>query len=112
MTIPDDATGAALRRLADDGSDLSKPMAMDFFVAVPSQEAGAAVARGAKERGFEASVEQDSETGHWTCYCTITLVPEYAAVVAIEGELDALARQHRGHADGFGSFGNADSDSG
>jgi regulator of RNase E activity RraB len=59
--IPDDATGEALRQLEERGSDLTKPMEIDFFVAVPSEEAGHKVAAKAQELGFTTSVEQDEE---------------------------------------------------
>ncbi len=58
--------------------------------------------------GFDTSVEQDSETGAWTCYCTKVLVPTHDTVAAIESQLDSLARDIGGYADGFGTFGNAD----
>ena len=32
---PDDADGDALRRIASTGADMSRPMQIDFFVAVP-----------------------------------------------------------------------------
>jgi hypothetical protein len=107
MTHADDATLAALRRYEQEGSDLSKPMEIDFFVAVPTESAGLEVARRVRPHGFRPSVEQDRETGVWTCYCAITVVPRYEAVVAIEKMLDAIAREVGGHADGFGSYGNA-----
>ncbi|MCX4248130.1 ribonuclease E inhibitor RraB [Paraliomyxa miuraensis] len=103
-----DATRAALERIAQDGSDLNRPLKMDFFVAIPNERGGRIMAARAAELGFETSVEQDAETGDWTCYCTKILVPTYEAVVAIESQLDSLARNMGGHADGFGTFGNAD----
>jgi hypothetical protein len=106
-SLPDDATGNALQRLVDDGSDLALPMEMDFFVAVSSEASGNAVAAKARANGFTTSVEQDAETADWTCYCTKTIVPSYDEVVRIEALLDGIARQHGGHADGFGSNGNA-----
>jgi hypothetical protein len=108
MSVEDDeATGEALRRYAAQGSDLSRPMEIDFFVAVPDREAGERVAQRSRELGLMTSVEQDQATGDWTCYCKKTLVPSYEAVRAIERLLDEIARQFGGHADGFGSFGNA-----
>lgn len=103
----DDATRAALDRIARDGSDLDHPLKMDFFVAVPHERAGRIMAGRVAELGFDTSVEQDTETGDWTCYCTKVLVPTYDTVVAIESQLDSLARDIGGHADGFGTFGNA-----
>jgi hypothetical protein len=105
-SLPDDATGNALQRLIDDGSDLARPMEMDFFVAVPSEPPGNAVASDARANGFTTSVEQDAATADWTCYCTKTIVPSYDEVVRIEALLDGIARPHGGHADGFGSYGN------
>jgi hypothetical protein len=81
-------------------------MTIDFFVAVPDRQSGESVARVARERGFSTAVEYDEPSTWWTCYCTITMVPELRAVVAAERELDDVAGKHGGHADGFGTFGN------
>ena len=108
MSESDDATRAALARIALDGSDLSRLLDMDFFVAVPDESAGRVVAARAAKLGFATNVEQDAESREWTCYCTKRLVPAFEIVVAIERELDALARDAGGYADGFGTFGNAD----
>ena len=108
MPTRDDATWEALQRIARDGSDLTRPLSMDFFVAVPDETSGQIVASRARVLGFETSVEQDSETGAWTCYCTKVLVPTYESVVAIESQLDSLASNVGGYVDGFGTFGNAD----
>jgi hypothetical protein len=97
---------AALDRYRAQGSDLSRPMEIDFFVAAPTQEAADSVARHALALGFATKVEPTEATG-WTCYCTKSLIPSYANVRAIEHQLDALARAYGGRADGFGSFGNA-----
>ena|SRR5688572_22781315 len=107
MSMPDDDTAAALRRFVAEGSDLGRPMEMDFFVAVPDEAIGRAVVARIAPLGFKTSVEQDDETGQWTCYCTITIVPQYATVVSVETQLDAIARPLGGYADGFGSYGNA-----
>lgn len=107
LTMPDDETGEALRRIAADGSDLQRPLKMDFFLAVPSEAMGREVALRVHPLGFETSVEEDAESSTWTCYATKTIVPVYSTVVAIEQQLDAIARECGGHADGFGTFGNA-----
>ena len=85
--------------------DLSKPMEIDFFVAVPSKKSGNIVAEKIRNMGFKINVEQDDETGEWTCYCTKTLIPEYSEVVKIEKELTSIAQPYGGYADGFGSYG-------
>ena len=108
MPIDQKATRDALARIARDGSDLSRPLKIDFFVAVPDEASGHAVARLAAPAGFAVNVEQDAVTEGWTCYCTKTLVPTHEAVIAIEEQLERIARDVGGFADGFGTFGNAD----
>jgi len=109
MPVDENATRAALAQIARDGSDLNRPLSMDFFVSVPDLATGKAVASRTRELGFSTDVEQDSETGDWTCYCTKVIVPTYEAVAAIESTLDELASDMGGFADGFGTFGNSDS---
>jgi regulator of RNase E activity RraB len=106
MTDEADSTAAALKRLEEDGSDLNRPMEIDFFAAVPNKVAGKQVEAEARKLGYSTAVEQDEDTGEWTCYCTKKLVPVLAAVEAIEREIDTIARRYGGHGDGFGSFGN------
>ena len=108
MSSADDvrATADALARIAASGSNLSRPMVIDFFIAVPGERAGQGGARLASAAGFETRVERDHPTGKWTCYRSKALIPELAAVVRIEQLLDELARPFGGQADGFGSFGN------
>jgi hypothetical protein len=108
MYIPNDDTGAALRRFVNNGWDLAKPMEIDFFVAVPSEQDGYQVSVKARELGFQTSVEQDDETLKWTCYCTKVLVPTYEAIVEIENQLNFISTPYGGYSDGFGSYGNTD----
>lgn len=107
MSADDEATRDALRRMESHGSDLSRPLPMDFFVAVPDQKSGELVAAGAAALGFSTEVAKDDEGPAWTCYCMKVITPSYETVRAIEGQLDGLARPVGGHSDGFGSFGNA-----
>lgn len=105
--LPDTDTGDALRSLINNGSDLSKPIEIDFFIAVPDENAGLEIAREADKIGYNVSLEKDNETGRWTCYCKRKLIAYYSEVVRMEEELDTLAKVHGGYADGFGSYGNA-----
>lgn len=101
-------TAQALERIEADGSDLSRPIEMDFFVSVPSAESGEQVAAEARKIGFETSVEQDQDSGEWTCYCTKTILATVNTVFEIEEALDDLAEPFGGYSDGFGTFGNAE----
>ena len=88
MDYPDDADGDALRRVERDGSDMTRPMEIDFAVAVPNEAAGLAVAKLAEGIGYRPSVARDEESGAWTCYCTRTMVPTHAALVDAQAERD------------------------
>ncbi|MEW4455192.1 ribonuclease E inhibitor RraB [Bremerella sp. JC817] len=101
-------TAQALELIEADGSDLSQPLEMDFFIAVPSQQSGEQIAEEARKIGFETSVEQDEESGEWTCYCTKTILASVDTVFDIEETLDDLAEPFGGYSDGFGTFGNKD----
>lgn len=106
MNYPNDADGDALRRVAHDGSDMSKPMDIDFAVAAPDETSARAIAKAAATRGYRTDVDRD-EAGPWSCYCTRRMIASYEAVVAAQAELDALSRPLGGYADGWGTFGNA-----
>lgn len=108
MSIDEAATRDALDRIQADGSDLTRSLTMDFFVAVPNEQAGRAVAERARSSGFETDVSYDEPTQTWTTVCTVVMVPEQAAVVAAENILDRLGQEFGGYADGFGTFGNAE----
>jgi hypothetical protein len=106
-TYPQDDDGDALRRLQASGNDMSRPMDIDFTVAVDDEAAGRRVAESAAARGFRVEVEQDDEEGCWTVYCTKEMLATHEGVTAAQNELNALSRPHGGSCDGWGTFGNA-----
>jgi len=112
--FPDDADGDALRRVASLGSDMSRPMEIDFFVAVPDRQAGEQVAQLASLRGYRTRVvedgdeEEDGEVGDtWTCYSTKPMLATYDGVVAAQQELDEISYSYEGRSDGWGTPGNS-----
>jgi hypothetical protein len=106
MDYPEDADGDALRRIASGGSDMSKPMEIDFAVTAPDEISARAIAKAAASRGYRTDVERD-DTGTWACYCTRKMIATYNAVIDGQEELDALSRALGGYADGWGTAGNA-----
>lgn len=104
--FPADADGEALRRVAET-SDLSRPMDVDFAVAVPDRVSGHRVADVASSHGYRVSVEVNDETGECTCYCTRHMIASYDAVVAAQKELELLSAPFGGYADGWGTLGNS-----
>ena len=104
--FPDNADGDALRRLAESGADMTSPMVIDFAVAIPDECTGRSIVLKAIEIGYKTSVDQDSESGKWTCYCSKAMFATYEDVLNCQLELDKIAVAYGGFADGWGTFGN------
>ena len=60
------------------------------------KNSGEYVAVKAEEAGFTVSVEQDVETGEWTCCCTKKMLPKYSEIVKVEKQLDRIAGLYGG----------------
>lgn len=104
---PNDADGDALRRVAADGSDMTKPMSVDFHVSVPSRQNAEAVVSAAGQLGFATRI-WDYEEGDedWTAECTKTMIATYKAVVETQRSLTELAGPHGGSCNEWGTLGN------
>lgn len=102
-----DADDNALRNLVHNGSDLGRPMLVDFQVAIPSREAATQFAGAAEKLGYRVTVYESPEcTLPWTCQCSVRIVVSTSTLAAFQTELNALAARFDGHTDGWGSFGN------
>ena len=105
--FPNDADGDALRLFVKNGSDLSKPMLIDFQVAVPDEGAAKALADVVQKIGYHAKTYASPECSlPWTCECSTRMIASYDEVIAIQDELAKLSEPFGGHSDGWGSFGN------
>ena len=76
LQFPADADGDALRRVAEGGSDMSKPMTVEFAVAVADEPSGQAIAEreAAAAAGFTTSLTFDDQSDEWTCYCSAEML--------------------------------------
>jgi hypothetical protein len=105
--FPSDSDGDALRRVIRDGSDLSKPMFIDFQIAVPNEATAKALANVAIKLGYRVSTYASPKCRlPWTCQCSTRMLATYEAVVAIQEELGEVSAEFGGHPDGWGTFGN------
>jgi regulator of RNase E activity RraB len=113
---PDDDDGQALRLVVQNGSDMSRPMDIDFALAVPDENTGREVAKAAEAAGYRTEVvfdegeelEDEAATPSWTCYCTKTMLATYEGVIAAQRELELLSSPFGGYPDGWGTFGNVE----
>ena len=105
---PDDPDGSALCYVVDDGSDMSKPMFINFQIAVPDEAAAKALAQVAYKLGYRVSI-YDSPACKlpWTCECSTRMLATYEGVLAVQAELAEVSKPFGGFPDGWGTFGNA-----
>jgi len=85
---------------------MTREMEIDFTVDVPTEAAGRLIEPTAAALGYRVELHQDDESQRWTLYCTKTMLATYDGVIAAQQELDDVSRQHGGHCDGWGTFGN------
>jgi hypothetical protein len=105
--LPKNADGDALRRLIRDGSDLSRPMYVDFQIAIPNKPRAKQLADAARKLGYRVRVYASAECDlPWTCECSTRMLATHESIVAVEAELAQLAAPFGGYPDGWGSFGN------
>ena len=104
---PNDSDGNALRNVFSDGSDMGKPMFIDFQVAMPTKEAATLLAEQAGKLGYRTSVYDSAECKlPWTCQCSTRMLASYQGVLAIQAELASLSAPLGGFPEGWGTFGN------
>ncbi len=106
--LPNTATGNALRRLQDDGTNLTKIIEIDFFVFLASSENLSELIHEVKKYfpNVILDVDYEAEEESLTLYCKIAMIPNYDDVVEVEVLLDNIAKKFGGWLDGFGSYGN------
>lgn len=104
---PDDADGEALRRVETSGSDMSKPMFIDFQIAAPDQASAENIGGSARQLGYRVKVyDSPGDDMRWTCECSTRMLATYDGVIAIQAELARISLPLGGHPDGWGTFGN------
>jgi hypothetical protein len=103
-SYPNDADGDELRKVADSGADMSRPMVIDFSFAVPDERTARRVAEVVATHGFDPSISEDD--GSWSVHCSKSMLATYEGVVAVQVELNELLRSYGATCDGWGTFGN------
>lgn len=96
-----------MRGMSEHGSDLRKPMYINFHVAVPNEAAAKGLSDVALKLGYRVEIYPSPECSlPWTCECSTRMLATYEGVIAVQTELAALASPFGGYPDGWGSFGN------
>lgn len=103
MEIPNDENGQVLRRMVEQGDDLTAPRPIDFEHVIPSRSTAEEMARRARVLGYETKIRRRgflSRSRDVTC--TREMLPTHAAITEAELTLAAVARELGGHEDGWG----------
>jgi len=110
--FPNDDDGDVLRLVLRDGSDRTKPMFIDFHVAMPGDDSAKSLADVARKLGHRAEIYDSAECRlPWTFQCSTRMLATYEGVLAVQAELARLIaplieRTLGWFPDGWGTFGN------
>ena len=107
---PDDADGIALSLVAGQGSDMTRPMEIDFQISVDDEAPAAAITAAAQKIGYRTTIYRHEASDPWTCECTKIMMATYDGAIAVQAELDALSEPYGGFSDGWGTLGNVDTE--
>jgi hypothetical protein len=106
LSYPADDDGDALRAVAGDGADMSKPMLIEYSIDVPDVERAGSLAELIASRGYVPDIFVDDETGSISIYCGKTMLATYDGVVAAQDELNTLCIAFGANCDGWITAGN------
>ena len=93
-------------RVISHGSDVARPMLVDFMVAAPDERCGLQFIRDLPGSEFQVHLSQDKTNGRWTVYCAKNMLVEHGELVSTQAKLDAIGKQSGCYSDGWGTFGN------
>ena len=101
--IPDDENGEVLRRMIDDGDDLSLERPIEFYHVFDDESQAEAFASAASDKPLVTVDEPEvDEEDVWQVCVVRMMAPSHAAITALERELGDLAETFGGFADGWG----------
>lgn len=112
MQFPDDDNGQMLAAMADAGIDLTQSIEVDFFLVFDDQRDAESALEALSQKDMQGELELnfDEESTKWEVIVCLQMVPEYAALVAKETELNTFAQEFDGISDGWGVMQNQASD--
>ncbi len=104
MKFPDDANGDALRRMEEEGDDLSLARGIEFIVVFPSENTAKQFVSHFEALGYTTSTEftQTVQDLPWDVIIVKRMIPSYEEIIAFEDSLRAIAEILGGRNDGWG----------
>jgi hypothetical protein len=96
-----------IRRLVEDGSDLSRPMEVEFVAMLTGPCDVGEIGEAVERLGYSVEFYLDEEDDAVECVCRRTMLVSEGTVETCERELATLFERFGAVLDGWGSPGNA-----
>ena len=106
LTFPNTVDGNVLRKIAEKGIALSKPMLIDFAIDCSDEDSANEVLKRLEKKGFIARTYCDEEDNSWSVYVPVEMIPDHDEIVDFQNALDEDLAQFGAKSDGWGTFGN------
>ncbi|MDJ0908039.1 MAG: ribonuclease E inhibitor RraB [Woeseiaceae bacterium] len=98
-----DPDAAVIEQLRQEGSDLSKPHPIEFFLYFQSEAAAVSACTTLEGDGFTVSPQSSAATDDYLCTATKEVVPVLEEMHRLRAELESLASGLGGEYDGWGT---------
>src|SRR5262249_40338929 len=104
--FPNDDNGQVLRRMQENGDDLTKPRDIDFTVVFPAQAVAEVFAEHFRRLGYRVSVELTKAVPElpWDVVVVHHMISSHNEISEFEDKLLAFASPLGGRNDGWGGF--------
>ncbi len=102
--FPNDDNGRVLRRLQENGDDLTTPRNIDFTVVFPAQAFAEGFADQFRSQGYKVSVEETKSDAElpWDVVVVKRMIPSHKEISEFEDTLSDFAAPLGGRNDGWG----------
>ena len=104
--FPEDTDGDVLRSIEEHGSDMDKPMFIEFTIVVPNNDKAKAMAELIAPLGYAPEIYFDEKSETWSLYCGKSMLATHDNVVEAQAELNEVVAPHGGNCDGWVTGGN------
>jgi len=99
---PEEENADVLRRMTEDGDDLTKPRDIDFHHLFTNEEDAAAFEESIRNQGYQVDRHYWNELHAWLTTIHIRMVPTLDEITANELALNEIASSFAGEPDGWG----------
>jgi hypothetical protein len=102
MEFPSDTNGDVLRRMFNSGMDLSLQFDIDFWHLFEAEDLATLMLDRVRAQGLIGEVSRNEVVGGFDVRVIVRMVPTHEGITDIELELQAVAEECGGIADGWG----------